>query len=149
MRGGLASLRLAMPLALVGSVTSILGAQIGLALPTHAVEAALGLQFAQKQITVKAGERVSLTFTNPDVVPHNWVLAKPGSLAALGDAANKLITDPAALARHYIPDSPDVLAYTDMANPATSVTIHFTAPATKGDYPYLCTFPGQIGRAHV
>jgi len=43
MRSGLASLRLAMPLALVGSVTSIAGALIGLALPTRAVEAALGL----------------------------------------------------------------------------------------------------------
>jgi uncharacterized membrane protein YfcA len=43
MRSGLASLRLAMPLALVGSITSILGALVGLALPTHAVEVALGL----------------------------------------------------------------------------------------------------------
>ena len=39
---GLASLRLAMPLALVGSVTSILGALVGLALPTQAVQIALG-----------------------------------------------------------------------------------------------------------
>ena len=31
-------------------------------------------------LRVKAGERVQLTFTNPDVVPHNWVLVKPGSL---------------------------------------------------------------------
>jgi uncharacterized membrane protein YfcA len=40
---GLASLRLAMPLALVGSVTSIAGALIGLALPTDVVQIALGL----------------------------------------------------------------------------------------------------------
>jgi len=40
---GLASLRLAMPLALVGSVTSIVGALIGLALPTDVVQIALGL----------------------------------------------------------------------------------------------------------
>src|SRR5688572_31626716 len=37
LRNGLASLRLAMPLALVGSVTSIAGALIGLALPTQVV----------------------------------------------------------------------------------------------------------------
>jgi uncharacterized membrane protein YfcA len=43
LRSGLASLRLAMPLALVGSVTSIAGALIGLALPTQVVEIALGL----------------------------------------------------------------------------------------------------------
>ncbi|HEU4351648.1 MAG TPA: sulfite exporter TauE/SafE family protein [Burkholderiales bacterium] len=39
---GLASLRLAMPLALVGSVTSIVGALVGLALPTRTVQIALG-----------------------------------------------------------------------------------------------------------
>ena len=40
---GLASMRLAMPLALVGSVTSIAGALVGLALPTQAVQSALGI----------------------------------------------------------------------------------------------------------
>jgi uncharacterized membrane protein YfcA len=39
---GLASLRLAMPLALVGSITSIGGAMLGLALPTRVVQTALG-----------------------------------------------------------------------------------------------------------
>src|SRR5256885_11649243 len=43
LRSGLASLRLAMPLALIGSVTSIVGALVGLALPTDAVQVALGL----------------------------------------------------------------------------------------------------------
>jgi uncharacterized membrane protein YfcA len=40
---GLASLRLAMPLALIGSMTSIVGALVGLALPTRAVQIALGV----------------------------------------------------------------------------------------------------------
>ncbi len=43
LRGGLASLRLAMPLALVGSITSIGGALLGLALPTSFVQTALGV----------------------------------------------------------------------------------------------------------
>ena len=41
--GGLASLRLAMPFALVGSITSIAGAVAGLALPTDMVQVALGV----------------------------------------------------------------------------------------------------------
>jgi hypothetical protein len=36
-------MRLAMPLALIGSVTSVIGALVGLALPTGAVQVALGL----------------------------------------------------------------------------------------------------------
>ena len=43
LRGGLASLRLAMPLALVGSITSIGGALLGLALPIAFVQSALGV----------------------------------------------------------------------------------------------------------
>jgi len=43
LRGGLASLRLAMPLAVVGSITSIIGANIGLALPTRVVQTSLGV----------------------------------------------------------------------------------------------------------
>src|SRR5687768_17322350 len=43
LRAGMASLRLAMPLALVGSITSVIGALVGLALPTDAVEIALGV----------------------------------------------------------------------------------------------------------
>jgi uncharacterized membrane protein YfcA len=42
LRGGLASVRLALPLGLVGSVTSVVGALVGLALPTDAVQVALG-----------------------------------------------------------------------------------------------------------
>lgn len=43
LRRGLANLRLMMPLALVGSISSIAGALIGLALPTRVVQVALGL----------------------------------------------------------------------------------------------------------
>ena len=41
--GGLASLRLGLPLALVASTSSIFGAMLGLALPVAAVQAALGI----------------------------------------------------------------------------------------------------------
>ena len=100
------------------------------------------MQFVQKQLTAKAGEALSLTFKNPDVVPHNWMLAKPGTFQAMGNLANLMITDPQGLARHYIPKSDDVLVYTDMTNPGGTFTIHFSAPKQKGEYPYLCTFPG-------
>jgi len=43
LRSGLASLRLAMPLALIGSITSIGGALLGFALPTEFVQTALGV----------------------------------------------------------------------------------------------------------
>ncbi|MEQ1839442.1 MAG: plastocyanin/azurin family copper-binding protein, partial [Verrucomicrobiales bacterium] len=108
-----------------------------------AVEAALGLQYVQKTLKAKAGERLSLTFKNPDVVPHNWILGKPGTLQSLGEKCNLMITDPKGLAKHYVPESDDVLVYTDMVNAKGEFTIHFNAPKKPGEYPYLCTFPGH------
>lgn len=107
------------------------------------IEAALGLQYVQKQLTAKAGEKLTIRFKNPDVVPHNWLLAKPGSLQKLGEKCNLMITDPQGMQKHYVPDSDDVIAYTDMTNPKGEFVIHLIAPKEKGDYPYLCTFPGH------
>ncbi|MCP5538584.1 MAG: heme-binding domain-containing protein [Akkermansiaceae bacterium] len=107
------------------------------------IRAALGLRYETRRFTVKRGERISLTLDNPDTVPHNLVLAKPGTLKKLGDLANRLLADPNAFRAHYVPDSPEVLAHTSLVMPAESETIHFTAPDRPGGYPYLCTFPGH------
>ncbi|HEV3236679.1 MAG TPA: plastocyanin/azurin family copper-binding protein, partial [Gemmataceae bacterium] len=107
------------------------------------LEAGKNLTFTTRSITVKAGEPLGLAFTNPDVVPHNWVLIKPGTLEKVGDLANKIIADPDAAVRHYVPASTDVLVYTDVVAPGGKGAIHFRAPSEKGRYPFLCTFPGH------
>lgn len=107
------------------------------------VEASLGLQYVQKTLNVRAGERLTLVFKNPDVVPHNWILGKPGTLQSLGEKCNLMISDPQGLARHYVPLSDEVLVHTDMVQAKDEFTIHFTAPKETGQYPYLCSFPGH------
>ena len=107
------------------------------------IQAAAGLQFAQRELEVTAGERISLVFDNPDVIPHNWVLGSRGSMSRLFTLSNQFLTDPRAFAMHYVPPAPEVLVHTRMLEPATSTTIHFNAPAEAGEYPYLCTFPGH------
>ena len=81
------------------------------------LEAGKNLTFATPTIRVKAGEAIRLTFINPDVVPHNWVLVKPGMLKTVGELANRLIADPDAVARNYVPKADDVLVYTDVVPP--------------------------------
>ncbi len=76
-------------------------------------------------------------------MPHNWVLVKPGALPVVGDLTNRLIAEPDAVTRHYVPKSPDVLVFTDIVPPQGSFAIWFRAPLEKGRYPYLCTFPGH------
>ncbi len=107
------------------------------------IQADKNLTFVQRTLTVKAGEAIKLTFDNPDAVPHNWVLAKPGSLASVGDLANRLIAEPDAYDRQYIPKSTDILHYTNVVPPEENFAIWFRAPLEKGRYPYLCTFPGH------
>jgi len=107
------------------------------------IQAAPGLQFAQRELTAAAGERISLVFDNPDVIPHNWVLGTRGAMERLFALSNQFIADPRAYSMHYVPPAPEVLVHTRLLEPATSTTIHFDAPAEPGDYPYLCTFPGH------
>jgi azurin len=107
------------------------------------IETAENLAYKTRELRVPPGEPIALTFVNPDVVPHNWVLVKPDSLASVGTLADQLITDPEAVARHYVPKTDDVIAYADITEPGKRQTIHFTAPTTPGRYPYLCTFPGH------
>jgi azurin len=107
------------------------------------LEAGKNLTFAPASLRVKAGEAIRLTFTNPDVVPHNWVLVKPGMLKTVGEKANRLIADPDAVARNYVPKTDEVLVYTDVVPPQGTTAIHFRVPQEKGRYPFLCTFPGH------
>jgi azurin/sugar lactone lactonase YvrE len=104
---------------------------------------ATGLQFSEKELRAKAGERLTLHFTNPDVMPHNWVLIRPDATERVGELANKLIAAPDALKRHYVPETPDVLCHTRILDPQKHTRIYFHAPAQPGRYPYLCTFPGH------
>ncbi|MDB4864404.1 plastocyanin/azurin family copper-binding protein [Pirellulaceae bacterium] len=107
------------------------------------LQAGSNLSFATKIIRAKAGEMLALTFDNPDVVPHNWALLKPGTLQRVGNLANQLISDPEAAIKQYVPDSSDVIVFTDIVLPKQQFTIYFKVPEQPGRYPYLCTFPGH------
>ncbi|MFO0953005.1 MAG: plastocyanin/azurin family copper-binding protein, partial [Isosphaeraceae bacterium] len=107
------------------------------------IEAGKNLSFATRSFKARPGEAIRLTFSNPDVVPHNWALIRPGKLASFGDRVNKIIAEPDAALRHYVPKSDDLIAYTDIVGPQEQFTIDFRVPDAPGKYPYLCTFPGH------
>lgn len=95
---------------------------------------------------VKAGQKVKISFYNVSAAPmqHNLVVGKLGSKEKLIAASNGMMADMAnAMAKGYIPDSPEIIAHTKLLNAGEVGTIEFTAPADKGAYPYLCTFPGH------
>ena len=107
------------------------------------IETGKNLSYVTKEFTVQADESLAFTLSNPDVVPHNWVLVQPGALQTVGELGNQLIANPEAYARQYIPESDKVIVHTDIVPPGEKQTIYFKAPSTPGRYPFLCTFPGH------
>lgn len=102
------------------------------------------MAFDRTLIRAKPGQVVRLTFTNTSPeLPHNWVLYRPVSEAELKKDMDALTKDPQSSSRGFVPQSKAVLQATSLLEPHRSATITFTAPATAGDYPYLCTFPGH------
>jgi putative membrane-bound dehydrogenase-like protein len=102
------------------------------------------MKFDRTELAVTSGQLVDLVFSNSDVMPHNVLLGTPGSLDAIGAAADALLADGArAAAQQYVPEIPQVLVFTSLVQPGQSVTVQFRAPSEPGDYPFVCTFPGH------
>lgn len=98
-------------------------------------------------INAKVGQKVKITFQNQSAtapLQHNLILCKPGSKDRIIAAANLMMTDmPKWLAKGFIPESPDVLHHIKLLNPGETGVLEFVAGPEKGDYPYICTFPGH------
>ena len=107
------------------------------------VQAAAGLQFSPTKMQVTAGSKIRLVFDNPDIMMHNWVLLKPGSLKEVGSLADKLAAQPDGMEKEYLPDSDKIIVASKLLGPKAKQEIVFTAPSEPGEYPYTCTFPGH------
>jgi azurin len=99
--------------------------------------------FDKTTLKVTAGKRIKLVFDNNDSMPHNLIIGRPGSLERLGQAADRMLTDPNAVKRGYVPDTPDVIASLGLLFPGQKEVLSFTAPKEPGQYDYVCTFPGH------
>lgn len=103
-----------------------------------------GLKYDRTKFTVKAGESVALELKNIDSMPHNIVITKPGKKQQVGETAFKMMNDPNARKKNYVPDDKsDLIAYSDVVEPTGKHTTYFKAPKEKGEYPFICTFPGH------
>ena len=101
------------------------------------------MKFDKKTFIVKAGQKVTIRFTNPDFMQHNLLLATPGSLEKVGAAADLLAREANAIALNYVPKMTEILYSTELVSPEGNATLEFIAPEKPGDYPFLCTVPGH------
>ncbi len=111
------------------------------------------MAYDQGKMAVQAGSTVQLKMTNPDNMPHNFVLTQPGAMAEIGMIAETEATDPAMRARDYVPESDQVLLASKLLQPEGEQVLDFQAPMKPGIYPYVCTYPGHwrrmFGALHV
>ena len=108
------------------------------------LDAIAGLQYAQKELRVKPGSKVALTFRNLDPsMPHNVAIVQPDRLTAIMDASMKLASSPKGVTQHYVPNDKGVIAMSPILQSGNSYVIYFRAPRKLGTYPFLCTFPGH------
>ena len=119
----------------------------------HAIVLQLGtlphrMAYDHEKLVVQAGSSVQLVFKNLDNMPHNFVLTEPGALAKIGLRAESEATLPDTIARHYVPDSSDVLLSSRLLQPQEQQTLNFQAPKQPGIYPYVCTYPGHWRRMY-
>lgn len=102
---------------------------------------AVQLLFNVSEFTVKKGQKVELTFENPDLMQHNLLIVEPGAADEVAELAIELGEDGPSL--HYIPKSDKILHATRLLDANTKETLKFDAPSKPGDYPFVCTFPGH------
>jgi putative heme-binding domain-containing protein len=106
------------------------------------------MRYDQERIVVRAGKPAEVIFENTDLMPHNFVVTRPGALEEVGTLAESAATQPGALERHYVPPSGKILLASRLLAPRQSQRVPFTAPATPGVYPFVCTYPGHWRRMY-
>ena len=99
------------------------------------------MKYDINEFTVKPGKKVKLIFANPDFMPHNLVVTKPNKADTVAQQALTLGAQGFAMA--FVPESEDVLWASKLVDHGKEEEMNFTAPTAKGDYPYVCTFPGH------
>ena len=104
------------------------------------------MKFLPAAISAAPGESIKVVVKHVGKMPkvamgHNFVLLRKGV------DAKKLVEDCAsARDTEFIAPSvkPQLLAYTRLVGPGEMADAAFAAPAGRGDYTFVCTFPGHF-----
>jgi uncharacterized cupredoxin-like copper-binding protein len=101
------------------------------------------MSYDKKELTVTAGQTVSIVFNNPDTAQHNFLLAVPGSMKIIGAAADKMVRDDTGEDVNYVPKLKEIIYAAPVLEPRKITKFEFKAPTVPGDYVIICTFPGH------
>lgn len=115
-----------------------------LSVRTVAIKAVPGaMQYDVKEIKAKPGEVLEITLANGDTMQHNLLVVLPGKMAEVGVAGDRMGETAAGKARHFVPDSPAVIAVMGLVDPGATGRMFLAVPRKPGTYNYVCTYPGH------
>jgi azurin len=101
------------------------------------------MQYDVKEIKAKPGEVLEITLANGDTMQHNLLVVLPGKMAEVGVAGDRMGETAAGKARHFVPDSPAVIAVMGLVDPGATGRMFLAVPRKPGTYNYVCTYPGH------
>lgn len=108
------------------------------------------IAFEPKEVNIKSGTRVKLTFNNKSSAAgmlHNFILVELGAGQEIASAGLK-----AGKNKDFKPNDSRIIVATKVLDLGAQLIIEFDAPK-KGSYHYICTYPGHypkmIGRLNV
>ncbi|MDX1963882.1 MAG: GDSL-type esterase/lipase family protein [Pirellulales bacterium] len=106
------------------------------------------MAYDKEVLVVKAGKPVEFVLENTDLMPHNFVIVRPGSLEEIGMLSEENAQKPGFAEKQFVPDSDKVLAKSALLQPRSVTRVSFNAPDQPGVYPYVCTYPGHWRRMY-
>ena len=104
------------------------------------------MAYDQETVAVQAGRPVLFVLENPDAMPHNFVIVKPGRMQEVGEIAERQAQNMNFAKQGFVPNSPHILAKSGLLQPQAMERVNFDAPTEAGVYPYVCTYPGHWRR---
>lgn len=106
------------------------------------------MRYDIRHFVAAAGKPIQLILQNDDLMPHNLVVVKPGTLKEVALQAATMAPDAMTDGKQYVPAIPQVLFATKMIQANKQERLTFTAPETPGEYPFVCTYPNHWMRMY-
>ena len=103
------------------------------------------MKFSVTSIAARPGERLRVVLVATGSMPatlmaHNWILLRAGTDSEAFVNAGVLARSTNFIAASQMDR---VLASTPLVAAGETAEVTFTAPATRGEYPYVCSFRGH------
>ena len=106
------------------------------------------MRYDRPYFAVQAGRPVQIVLENDDMMAHNLLIVKPGTLKEVAEAGLAAGPNNGYQGKPYVPENENVLFASGLIPAFQKEVLTFTAPTEAGEYPFVCTFPQHWSRMY-